>query len=225
MFKIVLYGSSSDRTQMEHALSEAFKEKNLSFKIYSASNSLKFLVDYLYNNDYQIFVTCIDGQASYIIKTYNNLDIQLCHFVSGSISFPLTLDEIHEKIIKNIELSKLCPYGVYIAKNYNTIHKILHEDIEFIHREKTKSVFYLKNGDTITSSKNIGKIADELNRNYFVKCCKGYLVNIFNIYKVNTKCNCIELHSGKTIPMSKTNFKNFIKSYSFTTLGIDIFND
>ncbi len=63
--------------------------------------------------------------------------------------------------------------------------KIPYKEIDYIQSDNKKTIMYLTNGDREIISKNIGKINDEINRKYFVKCCMGVIVNIRNIHKIH----------------------------------------
>ncbi len=48
---------------------------------------------------------------------------------------------------------------------------IPYNEIDYIQSDNKKTIMHLTNGDREVISKNIGKINDEINRKYFVKCC------------------------------------------------------
>ena len=157
-----------------------------------------------------------------MLKTYYNFDKNYMHMVSGILELPLNIDSIDKKLFNNIESTYCCPYGIYNINNRTVFRKILHEDIEYIQRLNDKSVIFLRNGETEEINKSINKIKTELNEKYFIKCCKGYIVNIFNIEKVNKNTNTIELKSGIKIPLTRKNFQEFLKSYIFSVEGFSI---
>ena len=156
------------------------------------------------------------------MKTYYNFDKNYMHAVSGILELPLSSDSIDKELLGNIENTYCCPYGIYIVNNRTIYRRILYEDIEYIQRDKDKSVIYLRNGETEEIRKSINKIKKELDEKYFIKSCNGYIVNIFNINKVNKDTHSIELKSGTKIPLTKRNFQEFLKAYMFSTQGLNI---
>jgi hypothetical protein len=225
MLKTAIFGSPKDQEAIKNTLIPFFEGNNISFEFHDASNSIKFMNTYLFNNTFKIIITCLRDKTSYIIKSYGNHNVS--RFIFGSMSFPPTLEEINKNLFKNHDLSSTCPYKEYIIKKHNKSRKILHEDIEYLQAEKNKTIIHLKNGDTETISKHMGKVANELNINYFVKCCSGYMVNIYNmnkIYKVSKYSYKLELKSGEKIPVSYKNIDEFYKILSLSSSKNNTFN-
>lgn len=222
MLKIALHCDKKSLKQLEHTLTQYFEEKKIPFEISHVGSAPKFLSNYFFNNNYQLLFTYKDNQLSYIMKTYHNFDKNYVHMVSGILELPLKSVVLEKELFNNIENSYCCPFGTYIISNRTFFHSILHEDIEYIHRENNKSVIHLRNGETAETSKNINTIKKELNEKYFVKCCKGYLVNTFNIKKANKDTHTIELKSGAIIPLTRRNFQEFLRTYIFSMHGFRI---
>ena len=225
MLKIALYSDIKSRKQIEYPLSQYLTEKNIPFEIFYVGSASRFLNSYFLQNDFQLLLIYKDSLLSYIMKTYHNYDKNYMHMVSGTLGLPLTPDVIEKELFNNIETTTSCPYGVYILSNRTLFQSILHEDMEYIHRYKNKSVIHLRNGETAETNKSISTIKKELNEKYFVICCKGYLVNTFNIKKANKDTHSIELKSGAIIPLTKRNFQEFLKTYIFSMHGLRIWNN
>lgn len=225
MLKIVLHCDNKERKEIEPALSEYLTNKDITFEIYHVGSASKFLSDYFYQKDFQMLLIYKNNSVSYILKTYHNFEKNYMHMVSGILELPLNFDSIYEKLFNNIESTYRCPYGIYNVSNRTLFRKILHEDIEYIQRLNDKSVIFLRNGETEEINKSINKIKTELNEKYFIKCCKGYIVNIFSIKKVNKDTHTIELKSGIKIPLSRKNFQEFLKSYIFSMEGFKIWDN
>lgn len=222
MLKIALYGRLKDQKIIRDILTSPLMENNISFEFYDASNSPEFIKKYLFDNDFRLFIACLDNKTSYIIRSYS--DANDSHLIFGSMSFPPTPDEINEELLKNHDLSGTCPHGEYIIKKSNTKLKILHEDIEYINAENGKTIIHFKSGDTETVSKRMSNVANELNRKYFVKCSNGFMVNVFNvrkIHKVSKDTSKIELVSGAEIPLAKSYTNMFFEAYSLSVPEFD----
>lgn len=215
MLKIVLYSNITERKIIEKVLSQALKGNNISFKIHYTNNASRFMKDYFPDSSFKLFIACVDGSIIYMIRSQASPEAS--RITSGSIGFPPTPSEINKNLLRNYELSNVCPHRVYHANDGESSCEILHEDIEYIKFEKNKSVIYLKNGRAETIPKGIKAVLSELNGKYFVKCCMGYVVNIFNIRKIyyytRSRLNMLELMSGAKIPQSKSGNDRFLNSY------------
>lgn len=225
MLKIALHCDAQSRKKFEPIISEYFTEKTIPFEIFHVGSASKFLSNYFFQSEFQLLFIYKDKSLSYIMKTYHNFDKNYMHLVSGVLELPLRLESIEKALFGNIENTYSCPYGVYVISNRTFFQSILHEDIEYIRRENNKSIIYMRNGETAETSKNINTIKKELNEKYFVKCCKGYLVNTFNIKKANKDTQSIELKSGARIPLTKRNFQEFLRTYIFSMNGIKIWDN
>jgi len=237
MLIVVLYGSTGERRQMKGVLSRYFNENNIPFKLRQASSSAQFMNDYLFNHKIHLFMICIGGEITCILKSYNDFNLHTSRYTTDTVKFPLTYDDVGDKIGKKLKLSYfynwkgketrlslICPYGTYTLKNRKGVRKILHEEIEYIHREeKGKSVIHLSNGETETTYKSLNQLERELDRKYFVKCNKKYLINFLNIYMVNDNWDGVYMKSGIEIPFTKKGLKMFYKSMTMSLLGINIF--
>lgn len=225
MLKIVLHCDIPSRKQFEPELTEYLSERNIPFEIYHIGNASKFLSDYFFHKDYQLLLICKEKQLKYIMKTYYNFDKNYMHLVSGILELPLTSNTLNNELFDNIENTYRCPYGVYIVNNRTILQKILHEEIEYIHRVNDKSLIHLINKETKETKKSIVAIKKEINEKYFVQCCKGYLVNIFNIKKANKDTHTIELISGAKIPLTKRSFQEFVKTYISSMHGFKLWSN
>ena len=225
MLKIALYCNAKNRKEVEPTLADFLTEKNIDFEIHHVGSAPRFLNDYYFQKDFQLLLTYSDNNLSYILKTYYNFDKKYMHTVSGNLDLPLNPDNINNELFHNIETTYRCPYGIYYVSNKTIACKILHEDIEYIQRVDNKSVIHLCNGETETVYKNLKKIKEELNEEYFIKNHKGYIVNLFNIKKVYKDSSTIELKSGTLLPLPKRKSQYFLKAYMLSMEGLKIWNN
>lgn len=224
MLNIALYCDIQEKNEIRTALTEYLNGKNIDFKIYRVESAAGFLSKYFSLKEFQLLLMCSDNSLLYIMKTCYNYEKKYMHTVSGVLELPLTQDAISE-LLDSTEHTHRCPYGVYNASSRAVFRRIPHEDIEYIKREEGKSVIHLTNGETEEIRSSVKRIEDELHAKYFVKCCKGYIVNIFNIKKVQKSDRYIEMKSGAIIPLSQKNFQHFLKTYIFSMSGIKIWDD
>ncbi len=223
MFKIMLYGSTAERKQMKEVLSQHLNKNKIKFKMHESFDSSKFIKDSLFKS-FNLYMICQNNTISYMLKIYNNYELQTSRYISGAVEFPLTYDELDKMPVKNHPLTCTCPYGTYLLRKGGNFHKILHEEIEYIHRKKRKTFIHLNNGDTIETTKSLTQIGKKLNKSYFYKCSKGYMVNLFNMHIMSEDWNAIQLKSGAVIPLSKSGLRNYLKALGLSELGINICN-
>lgn len=222
MMKIALCGNKKEIKQIEDILSQCFKGKK--YEIHHVSSPLHIIRDYLSETQFKLFIISSKDAITYIINVYNNFDLKILRCISGKIEFPLTYEKINKNIAEKLKSSRICPYGAYVLRRKGEMRRILHKEIEYIHREKKKSVIYLNNGDSESLAKSTVKIAKELNKSYFIKCGKGYVINFFNIDKIDNSCKVIRMKSGAEIHMSRKGSKEFLKALSISVIGDNIFS-
>lgn len=217
MLKILLYGNAQERKILEEALQKPLKENRISFDIHYSSNPQQLMENYLFNRYYRLIVACLDGSTAYVIKGDGRRHDY--YIAKGTISFPPTPEEIDEKLMRNPELSSFYSSGEYTVTHRGFTRKIPYEEIDYIQRDNTKTIMHLTKVDRVIISKGIGKVNDEINRKYFVKCCIGVIVNTRNIHKIHRSGNdsrVIEFKSGARVLMTEGYFKKFADAYSMS---------
>lgn len=215
MLKILLSGSAEERKILKEALLQPLKEYEISFNIHNLSNPEKFKRSYLFNDDYNLIIMCLDGSTNYIFKGHSGTP--LLYIVTGILSFPPTPEEIDERLMRNPELANFFSPGEYTVTHHDSTRKIPYEDIDYIQSNDKKTIMHLSNGETETISKNIGKVKAEINREYFEKCSMGVIVNTRNIYKIHSpgrNYRVIEFKSGAKAVLDRSYFDKFRKAYS-----------
>lgn len=214
--KILLYGSAEKRKISEEVLQKSLEENEISFSMHTLSNPQQLMKNYLLNSSYKLIVAYLDGSTAYIIKCDN---MPASYVIPGTMTFPPTLEEIDEKIIRNQELASFYSPGEYTITWRGFMRKIPYEEINYIQRDNKKTIIHLTNGDREIILKDIGKVNDEINRKYFVKCCIEVIVNTRNIYKIHRSgkgSRVIELKSGAKVIMTEGYFKKFTDAYSMS---------
>ena len=222
--KIAIYGDAKKQKQIEDVLTKFLKKNDIPFKIYFVSDSEKFLEELLLKDDYRLFMVSEKDSVLYLLKIHNNFDRRTACYDYGRLKFPLTQKELSSQMLEVLKSSHTCPYDIYAAKNARLSRLIHHTDIEYIRREKTKSVFYLQNGETMEVPDSLSQILTELDASYFIKCSKGYIVNFFNVERLSYDYKSLTMKSGAEIPMSRVGEKQFFKSLSFSIAGVNAFN-
>jgi len=121
--------------------------------------------------------------------------------------------------MRNLELASFYSSVEYTVTHRGFTRKIPYKEIDYIQSDNKKTIMYLTNGDREIISKNIGKINDNINRKYFVKCCIGVIVNTRNIHKIHRSeknSRFIEFKSGAKVLMTEGYFKKFAETYSIS---------
>ncbi len=221
--KIALYGDAEKLKQIEDVLSKCLNKNDIPFEIHRVSDSEQFLREFLLKDNFRLFMVSKKGTVLYLMKIYKNFDRQTARYTCGTLKFPLTQAGLTNHMLEVFNSSHPCPYSAYAAKNGKMSRIILHRDIECIHWEKTKSVLYLCNGETMDVPESQSRILTELDANYFIKCSKGYIVNFFNIEQISDDYKSIIMKSGAEIPMSRSGQKQLFKSLSLSITGINAF--
>lgn len=225
MNKIVICGNTRMIKQIEDILVQCFKEEGTSIEIYHVSSPLYLMRDYLSDTSYKLIIINSKDSITYMINAYANFNLGISRYIAGQIKFPLTHEKIHKNIVEKLKFSWTCPYGSYTLRNKGVLRRILHEEIEYIHREKKKSIIYLNNGDSEPVKKSTAKIEGELNKSHFIKCSKGYIVNLFNIDKIDISSKTVRMKSGAEVPISRRGQREFIKALFITVTGKSVTSD
>ncbi len=222
--KIALLGGAKRRRQMEGVLSGCLKAYDIPFEIHHVPNSQKFMHEVLFNNNFRLIMESSKKTITYMLKIYTNFDQQYSRYAAGTLKYPLTRAEFIKNMLEVFKLSGTCPYGVYAAKNGKMSRLIPHEDIQFIHKEKNKSVIHMHSKEEIKEVTTQAKVLKKLDASYFFKCHQGYVVNFFNIEEISDDYKFLLLKSGDIIPMSKLGFKQLVKAISLSIAGVDAFD-
>ncbi len=166
-------------------------------KILLYGSAQELMENYMFNKYYRLIVACLDGSTAYVIKgdgsKYGS------YVVKGTMSFPPMPEEIDEKLMRNPKLAGFYSSGEYTVTHQGLTRKIPYEEIDYIQRDNKKTIMHLTNGEKEVISKGMGKVNDEINRKYFVKCCIGVIVNTRNIHKIHRSeknSRVIEFKSG-----------------------------
>jgi len=136
------------------------------------------------------------------------------------LEFPLNSENLNEMMIA--DNGHNCPYGIFKVNTKKTLRLIPHEDIEYFYRSNGKTLVFLKNNETeeIFQSKKV--IKKELSEDYFIDCAKGYIVNLYNIMKIDKTNQIITLQSGDIIPINRKKFQYVFREYIKTMCGIKL---
>lgn len=119
--KIALSGGAKKRCEMEAVSSECLKAYDIPFEIHHVHDSQKFIHEFLFNNDFRLFMESSKGTITYMLKIYTNFDQQCSRHVARTLKYPLTQAEFMKDMLEAFKLSRTCPYGVYDAKKWKNV--------------------------------------------------------------------------------------------------------
>lgn len=84
------------------------------------------------------------------------------------------------------------------------------------------TMIFLKNNETEEIFQSKKTIKKELAQDYFVDCEKGYIVNIFNIKKIDKANQIITMQSGEQIPINRRKFQHVFRILIKSKCGIEL---
>lgn len=220
MLKIGIY--CKDRVQkkeIKKSLKEYFDALQMEAEITTLRTKVTVLNDITESfTDYKIILLCDEDKVSYFKKNVVNHFKDYSNMTVGCLSLPLSMDKI-EEIIFN-EDYHFCPRGVYKLITNKTIRAIPYDDINFLRWNGNKTIIYLKDYETEEEKKSIKKMKVELPEKYFVESIKGYIINLYNVKKIDKVNHQLVMHSGHRIPISSRKYKSFVRLYIEVMFGI-----
>lgn len=168
--------------------------------------------------DYNIIMLCEDDRVTYFKKNLVNHFRNYSNITVGWLSTPISTDNI-EEIMFNEDYHG-CPIGVYKLINNKTIRAIPYSDINFFRWNGDKTIIYLKDYETEELKQSIKKIKSELPEKYFAECIKGYIINLYNVKKIDKTKHEFIMHSGHKIPVSSRKYRSIVRLYIEVMFGI-----
>lgn len=208
MFNIGIYANSTERKEIKKTISQCLDEINVVAQISYIRNKSEILNIFNFDHKYNIIIVVEKSNLMYIKKSYTNYGKKVVNITSGFLEKPINNQTLEEILFSSNEY--LCPHSIFEINNKKTFRLIPHEDIEYFHWSDGKTVVYLTNNETEEIPQTTKKIKEFLSEDYFAECTKGYLVNLFNLKKINKVNHEIILKSGAIIPISRKNFNNIL---------------
>jgi DNA-binding LytR/AlgR family response regulator len=78
----------------------------------------------------------------------------------------------------------------------------------------------LKGGETEEVNKSITKLKVELPEDYFAECTKGYIVNFYNVKKIDRVNHNLVMYSGYKIPISPRRYTDIVRKFMEVMFGM-----
>ena len=218
MIKIGIYADSITRNRIKIAIIQYLKKININAEISHLSSKNEVLNIFNADNKYNIIIFKRKNELIYIKKISVNYRKEHVQVISGSFENPLINESLDELFFSNNGCG--CPHGIYNINTKNTLRFVPHEDIEYFHCSSVESRVFLTNSESEQINQTTQKIKVELSEDYFAECARGYIVNLFNVRKIDKFNKELILNSGSKIPLSKKNYQKTIDILFKAIFGI-----
>lgn len=220
MIKIGFYtGNRAEKKELKNKLNDYFSDVNIEAEIIDLRTKTAVLknIDAEYK-DYNIIIQCNDGRVTYYKRNIVNHFKSYCNMTVGWLSMPLDPEKI-EEIIFNEDYHS-CPAGVYKLITNKIVRAVPYGDISFFRWNGDMTIVYLKDYETEEMRQSIKKVKSQLPERYFVESVKGYIINLYNVKKIDRANNQFIMYSGHKIPISPRKMKSLIRLYMDVMFGI-----
>jgi DNA-binding LytR/AlgR family response regulator len=218
MIKIGIYADSITRNRIKISIVQYLKEVNIKAEISYIKSKDEVINIFDTYNKYNIIIIKRKNKLIYTKKFAVNYGKKHVQIISGSLENPLSNENLSELFFSNNGCG--CPHGIYSISTQNTLRFVSHEDIEYFHCSRAESMVFLTNSEAEQINQTTQKIKMELSEDYFVECARGYVVNLFNVKKIDKFNKFLILKSGKEIPLSKKNYQETINKLFKAIFGI-----
>jgi len=223
MINIGIYADLVERNNIKTSIIKYLENANIEANInYIKTLDALFHDFFQLNNKYNIIITCAENKLKFIKINSVNYGKNVKKLTSGILEFPLSSESIDEMMLA--DNGHNCPHGIYEINSKKTFRLVPHEDIEYFYRSNGKTMVFMKNNETEEIFQTKKAIKKELAEDYFVDCAKGYIVNIFNIKKIDKINQIITLQSDNKIPISRKKFQYTFRMLIKAKCGIELYN-
>ena len=220
MIKIGVYSKDSNqKKEIKRSLKQYFNDLNIESEICCIRTKMRAL-----NNlaaryaEYNIVLLCDDNKITYVKRNLVNYMKNYCSQTVGWTDIPLSNDKI-DAIIINEDYHN-CPHGVYGMNTRKTVRAISYSDIEYCQWMNSKTVIFLKDNETEEINESIKVLKTKLSEIYFADCVKGYIINLYNVKKIDRVNHQLVMKSGNKISISRYKFSGIIRLYIMVMFGI-----
>ncbi|MBP1925230.1 hypothetical protein J2Z76_001087 [Sedimentibacter acidaminivorans] len=165
-----------------------------------------------------IVIICDGDIITYIKKSSVCIANDLSYMAIGWIGYPLSNENI-DAIMFN-ECNYNCPLGMYKLNTKKVAMTISYQDVEYFKWVKEKTIIHLANNEVEETNESIKCIKGKLVEEFFVDCVKGYIINFYNIKKIDRMNHIIIMKSGNKIKIGRNNCSHIIRLYFKIIFGI-----
>ncbi|MFA9422747.1 MAG: LytTR family transcriptional regulator DNA-binding domain-containing protein [Sedimentibacter sp.] len=221
MLNIGILVDPKEKAILTEPIKNYFKQAKVKANIeYIKNYDVLFDTFFLKENGYNVVIIKSNDKFMYIKKISIDYDKNISEMISKPLEFPLDNEKLNELFFYSSKLN--CPHGIYKINNKKTIRLVPYEDIDYFHSANKKRKLFLRNGEAEEIFQSNKMIKKQLTEDYFINCARGYIVNLFNIKKIDKINKEILLESGNRIPISKNKFQHVFKTYIKSMNGIKL---
>lgn len=220
MIKIGIYSKDSkQKKEIKRSLKQYFNDLNIESEICNIRTKMRAL-----NNlavayaELNIVLLCEDNKITYVKRNLVNYMESYSSQTVGWTDVPLNNDKIDEIIIN--EDYHNCPHGVYGMNTRKTVRAISYGDIEYCKWMNGKTVIFLKDNETEEINESIKVFKTKFPEIYFADCIKGYIINLYNVKRIDRVNRQLVMKSGNKITVSRYKFSDIIRLYIMVMFGI-----
>ncbi|MBP1925637.1 DNA-binding LytR/AlgR family response regulator [Sedimentibacter acidaminivorans] len=220
MITIGIYADSIDRKKISIAVIQFLKENQIEGKVSYIRKSHEILNVFDQHCKYNIIIISKNNELTYIKRNSSHYVKKSLQLTTGLLVSPLNSENLGEIIIS--ENNYNCPHGFYKIDTNKTMRLVPYKDIEYFHWSEGKSILYLTNNETEDISNTVKRIKTELSEDYFVECARGYIVNLYNVKKIDKINQEITLKSENKIPINRKKFQHTFKMLIKDIYGMEL---
>ena len=220
MIKIGVYcKDSNQKKEIKMLLKQYFNDLNIEAEISNIRTKMSALNNLaMAYTELNFVLLCEDNKIIYVKRNLVNYMENYSSQTVGWTDIPLNNNKI-DKIIINEDYHN-CPHGVYGINSRKTVRAISYSDIEYCQWMNGKTVFFLKDNETEEINDSIKTLKTKLPEIYFVDCIKGYIINMYNVIKIDRVSKKLIMKSGNEINVSRYKFTDIIRLYMKVMFGI-----
>lgn len=220
MIKIGVYCKDSNhKKEIKMSLKQYFNDLNIESEICNIRTKMSALYNLaVAYTEFNIVLLCEDNKITYVKRNLVNYMENYSSQTVGWTDIPLDNDKI-DKIIINEDYHN-CPHGVYGMNTRKTVRAISYSDIEYCQWMNGKTVIFLKDNETEEINESIKILKTKLPEIYFADCIKGYIINMYNVKRIDRVNKRLIMKSGNEINVSRYKFTDIIRLYIRVMFGI-----
>lgn len=149
------------------------------------------------------------GAVDYLLKPLQKEDFKLAYDRVQDLQSKMTKEQLFvaKEAIEKKDSEHL------IVKTQEAIYVLKHEEILFCKSDSSYTQFNLIDGQSILVSKTLKEFELVLEKSYFFRCHKSYLVNLNEVHRVN-KNDTIAFRNGKSVPLATRKREQFLQKLS-----------
>lgn len=154
--------------------------------------------------DTTVKIVFLTSSAEFAVESYT---VKADNYLLKPL-FPPNLYRCLDELYRDIQSRSRC----LVIRTANAVHRILHQDIEYVESQNKQVLLYLSSGSSLRTATPLYALEPQLlPADGFFKCHRSYIVNFHRIETYSQKE--IIMRSGCRIPISRGCNKEFETAY------------